>query len=207
MAQLESGSAELDAEELMHLAIRAMGEKRGADALLLVKQGLAQAPDNGRLRYLLGALYAELGMIERAIQEMTRATQLSPELGTARFQLGLLHLARADVALAQDAWAPLDQLAEDDPLRIFKHGMVKFVDHEYEESIALLNQGIALNADGEALNKSMERVIAQIEAEKAAERGSAQEAREASTQPSQSKPEPQPASAGLEHVLLARYRK
>ena len=53
-------------------------------------------------------------MIERAIQEMTQATQLSPELGTAWFQLGFLHPARADVAQAREAWQLLDQLAEDD---------------------------------------------------------------------------------------------
>jgi len=68
--------------------------------------------------------------------------------------------------------------------------------------MALLRRGIELNPDGAALNKSTERVIDQIRAEMtepAAARDSPQRPRSA--------PEQQPASAGLEHVLLARYRK
>jgi hypothetical protein len=52
-------------------------------------------------------------MTGRAVKEMTRATQLSPELGTAHFQHGLLHMARVGFAQAQAAWEPLDQLEED----------------------------------------------------------------------------------------------
>jgi len=164
MAQAESDEPRLDAEELMHLALKAMERNRHDDALLFLKHAIAEAPEDGRLHHLLGALHAEVGMTERAIREITRATELSPGLSTAHFQLGLLHVAMADVEQAQEAWAPLDQLGENDALRIFKGGMVHFLNEEYEEAIAWLKRGIELNEASESLNDDMQLVIEQAQA-------------------------------------------
>jgi len=201
VAQIE---ARIDAEELVQLAIKAMKQDRDDDALLFLKQALVQQPGEGRLYYLLGALHAELGLVERAIQEIARATQLSPELGIAHFQLGLLHMARADFEQARDAWQPLDQLGEDDALRLFKQGMVKFLDEDYAETVALLKRGIALEEVSGPLTDRMERVIERAQAAMAG-----QDPKEA-TRPSQpvtdAKPE-KPTGAESRHVLLAGYRK
>ena len=69
------------------------------------------------------------------IEEITRATQLSPGLGIAHFQLGLLHMARADFEQARHAWQPLDRLGENDALRLFKEGMVQFLDENYNDAV------------------------------------------------------------------------
>src|SRR5262245_15707052 len=164
MAQAESNETGLDTEELTRLALKAMTQNRDDEALRLLKHALVQAPEEGRLHYLLGALHAELGMVERAIQEITRATQLSPQLGIAHFQLGLLHMARADFGRARDAWQPLDQLEEDDALRFFKEGMVQFLEENYNDAVILLKRGIALEEGGGALTDRMERVIEQAQA-------------------------------------------
>jgi len=209
MAPAGSEEAGLDAQELQHLALKAMNEDRAEDALRLLKRAVAQQPDNGWLYYLLGALHAELGMIERSVEEMTRATQLSPELGIARFQLGLMHMARGDVAKAQDVWVPLDQLDEHDALRVFKQGMVHFLHGQDEDAIALLKRGIALNQAGEALSRSMQRVIEQIQAEVAGQEAAPAAASMASQPSPKADPgeEKQSVSAELQHVLLANYRK
>ena len=52
MAQIEAG---LDAQELMHLALKAMEQDRHEDVLLFLKQALVQEPEEGRLHYLQAA--------------------------------------------------------------------------------------------------------------------------------------------------------
>ena len=206
MAQYAPDEADLDADELTHLALKAIGEGREEDALLLLKRGLAQDPENGRMCYLQGALHAQLGMVERAIEEMTRATQLSPEIGTASLQLGMLHMARADVEKAQAAWAPLDQLVEDAPLRLLKEGMVRFLNKEYAEAIALLKRGIASEEVGPALHKNMTHVIAEIEKIAAEEPNQATKGTAPQPLPGDTAATKQPATTS-QHVLLGGYRK
>jgi tetratricopeptide (TPR) repeat protein len=205
MAQTGSNEPDLDAEELMRLALKAMTQNRDDEALRLLKHAIVQEPGEARLHYLLGALHAELGMVERAIQEITRATQLNPELGIAHFQLGLLHMARAQFEPAKDAWQPLDQLGEDDPLRLFKEGMVQFLDENYEQAVALLKRGIALEEGGGALTDRMERVIERAQAAMAE-----QDPKEA-TRPAEpvtdAKPDKQTGAELPQHVLLSGYRK
>ena len=204
MAEAESEETGLDAEELMHLALKAMEQDRDDDALVFLKHALVQEPEDGRLHYLLGALHAELGMVERAIREITRATELNPDLATAHFQLGLLHVAKADFEQAREAWRPLDQLGEDDALRLFKEGMVKFLNESYAEAIPLLERGIALDEVGEALNENMQRVLEQARAAIAGQ--DSKEVTRPSEPPARPRPE-QRTGAESQHVLLAGYRK
>jgi hypothetical protein len=109
-----------------------------------------------------------------------------------------------DLDQAHRAWIPLDQLGEDDALRVFKDGMTRFLDENYEEAIAFLKRGIELNEASESLNDNMERVIEQ-----------AQAALEAQGQKDKAAPPKAPprakvdkrAIADRQHVLLAGYRK
>ena len=208
MAQLDSDEADLDAEELMHLALKAMGQGREEEALLLLRRGLAQEPENGMMLYLQGGLHAQLGMVERAIEELTLATQLSPEIGTAHFQLGMLHMARADLAQAHAAWAPLDQLDEDDALRIFKQGMVKFLAEEYAEAVALLKRGLASDDVGPALHKNVTAILGEIEKIRAEGQttGTTDVSATGQSLPPGSAEKKQPATPS-QHVLLSGYRK
>src|SRR6185295_9745841 len=96
-----------DSEELKHLALKAMHASRDEDALRLLKDAVAQAPKNGELLYLLGMAYSNIGMVERAIAELTQALALAPDLINARFQLGLLYFTRRNFEKSEAAWQPL----------------------------------------------------------------------------------------------------
>ena len=50
----------LDAEELLHLALKSIEEGRDAETLSLVKRAIALQPENGVLHHPLGAAYAEM---------------------------------------------------------------------------------------------------------------------------------------------------
>ena len=57
-------SAELDLDEMFHLAINASSKGDHERAILLLKQG-AELEGSARFFYLLGAEHAEIGMLHR----------------------------------------------------------------------------------------------------------------------------------------------
>ena len=157
-------TSKLDAEELLHLAIRSSQESRHEEAIAYLKQALEDEPDNAKVRYMLGAEHAEIGMYDRAAKEMAEAVKLDPSLVAAQFQLGLLHITSGRVAEADEAWKPLEKLGENNPLFLFKTGMLHLVRDEFDECIGYLEKGISLNTDNAPLNKDMQRVIDNVHA-------------------------------------------
>ena len=76
----------LDAEELLHLALRATRRNQADAASRYVDQALALAPADARLHHLRGGLLAERGEIEAAMAAIERAVALDPLLWGAHFQ-------------------------------------------------------------------------------------------------------------------------
>lgn len=197
---MSTSDSALDAEELMHLALRAMDNDKSEDALTYLKRALALAPNDGRLHFLLGALHAEIGLDERAIAELSRAVQLSPELHVAHFQLGTLLLKRGEVDRATEAWRPLDRLDRQHPLYLFKSALVRLADGDYAQCITELKQGIARNDENEFLNVEMREVLARTEALLAEEGQAAISATAAA-------PLAHRDDSSGQHVLLAGYQQ
>jgi tetratricopeptide (TPR) repeat protein len=149
----------LDTEELFHLAIEAANNNETDKAIQYLKKSLETSPDNGAALYLLGAMHAEIGMYERAIAEMTRAVEIQPDLYTGHFQLGLLHITSGNIEAAKQTWSALDELGDQNPLYLFKAGLLALSENEFDACIEQLEQGISLNKENEALNNDMLRVI------------------------------------------------
>jgi len=185
-------AGQLDAEELTYLALQAMEQNRDEDAINCLKRGLALEPRNGILHHLLGAMYAQLGMIERAIAEMTLATECAPALHMARFQLGLLHFTSGDPQAADDAWQPLAELAEDNPLFLFRAGLLHLACDEFPEAVDLLRRGLAVNTEHPSLSHDMQMLVEMAE-QAIAEAGAAAEPAAPAADPGR-------------HVLLSGYQ-
>lgn len=189
-----TGSSELDAEELLHLAMSASAEGRHEDAISSLKRALALSPREGRIHYMLGAEHAQIGLYERAAEEMAQALQFDPRLDTARFQLGLLHVTSGRVDQAAEVWKPLDKLGAEHPLHLFKTGLLHLAHGEFQESARLLARGIARNNANPALNNDMWRMLRDVQTHLEA--------------PAVKTPATSPASPGSpKHVLLSAYRQ
>jgi tetratricopeptide (TPR) repeat protein len=161
---MEKSAAErLDAEELLHLALKASGENGHEESITYLKRALELKPNEGRLHYMLAAEHAQMGLYDRAAQEMTKAVELDPSLVTAHFQLGLLHVTSGRVEEAEAAWRPLDKLGEGHFLRLFKSGMLHLVRDEFKESAECLEKGIQANTFNEALNNDMRKVLRDVQ--------------------------------------------
>ena len=116
-------------QDLTRLALAASAQNDAETAIAYLKQATELDAGAAIPRYLLGAEYAQIGIIDRAIAEMTLAVECDPDLATARFQLGLLQLTSAQVAEAAATWAPLEALGEVHPLRLFAAGLLQMVHH------------------------------------------------------------------------------
>jgi len=156
-----STELELDADELFHLGIKASEQSSHEQAITYFKRSLIKK-DNANTRYLLGAQYAEIGMIERAIDAMTSAVSLEPELWTAHFQIGLAQMTIGHNAEALISWQPLEKLELSEPLRLFAEGLCALVTNELEKAQQKILQGIENNRQNPALNKDMSKVIENI---------------------------------------------
>ena len=188
-------AGDLDAQELLHLALKAMEEDRDAEAIGFLKRGIALEPEDGRTHYLLGAMHAQLGMFERAVTELQHAVRLAPHIDMAHFQLGLLQLTSGDVDSARQAWAALSGLDAEHPLTLFSRGMLHLAADQYDDCIACLRRGIELNTEHDALNRDMVKVI------EAAEKAHT----EAAGRVGDAAPR-EVAGSAAQHVLLAGYR-
>lgn len=188
---MNTDTATLDADELMHLAMRASGQAQPEIAIGYLKRVIELQPDYGKAYYLLGALHAEIGMFDRAVHEIEHAIELNVDMPTAHFQLGLLHLTSGRIAEAMEAWRALDALGEDDALLLFKRGLLHLVQDEFAECVADLKRGMALNTMNPALNQDMARILAQAEP-------LANPIRETDMQTD---------DAGGKHVLLSAYKR
>ncbi|MCU7922522.1 MAG: tetratricopeptide repeat protein [Candidatus Thiodiazotropha sp. (ex Dulcina madagascariensis)] len=149
----------LEPDELMHLALHASNNNRPDEAISLLKDLINKTPYNAEALYLLGALHAEIGMYDRAKEEISKALEYEPNLVPARFQLGLLHLTSGNVDLAEKTWSDLEELGEKDCFFLFKRGLLSLAQDRFDSCIEDLSRGIALNSFNEPLNKDMSRII------------------------------------------------
>lgn len=154
-----SADTDLDPQELKCLALQSSRAQRPDQALSYLKLAVRQAPDDGELHYLLGAEHAQLGMYDRAAEEMAHALALAPGMHTARLQLGLLYLTQAQVAASADTLAPLTELSENDCFRHFALGLLDLMHDRFPECRLALGRGIALNILNEPLNADMRKII------------------------------------------------
>lgn len=129
--------------------------------LSLLKDALTQYPSDPRLHFLHGSLLAGTRDYAGAHSAMRRAVDLAPDYRLARFQLGFLLLTSGEAHAAQEAWGPLLASPEEDYLRHFVIGLNHLIRDEFDDTIRLLEQGIAANMENPAMNRDMELIIAE----------------------------------------------
>ncbi|TCS37735.1 tetratricopeptide repeat protein [Paucimonas lemoignei] len=156
---MELQTSDLDADELLHLAIQASQSDRHDQAITYLKRAMAKAPENADIYYFLGAEHAQIGLYERAMEEMAQALELNPALHTARFQLGLLYLTSGRVEPSLQTLQPLEELGEQSYFYWFALGLGHLIRDEFADCKRTLEQGIGLNQANPALNNDMQRIL------------------------------------------------
>jgi tetratricopeptide (TPR) repeat protein len=162
-------SVNLSADELFHLAVSDSRNGRHGEAILKLKQCIAERPDFAEAFHMLGAEHAEIGMYTQAVQELQQALSLNPSSVAARFQLGLLHAISGNPTQARHDWAAIDGLDPDGPWSEFKGAMEKLLDGKTKDGLRRLEHGLQMDFTNEALRSDMLRLKERIEQSAAAE--------------------------------------
>lgn len=131
-------------------------------SIAIIKQAISQAPGDARMHYLLGSLYADLGLYDKAVETIEESLRLDKNYNIARFHLGLLQLLSGKVDQAEQTWLPLDSLDDTHYLKLFKTGMLKIVQDEIDEGVACIKAGINHNTLNESLNQDMAVVLENV---------------------------------------------
>lgn len=160
---MSESTKNLDADELLHLAVRASDQNNAGQAIAFLKEAIAKRPDFAQAFHLLGAEHAQLGMYDRAMEDMEKAIALDPGMMITRFQLGLLYLGARQPEKAAAMWSPLDGLGEQHALFHFKKGLSHLAKDEFRPCLIALKRGIELNNFSQALNVDMTKFIHDVE--------------------------------------------
>lgn len=163
----------LDAPELLHLGIEAAGRNDHGAAITYLKQAIdlpagsiAMSTDYAKALYMLGAEYAQIGLMDRAQEHMAQAIAMDDTLHTARFQLGLLHLTQAQVEQSLQVLAPLEQLGDNNCFTHFGAGLRHLIHDEFVDCRTSLLRGMQLNSESAApnvaLNGDIQKLLAAL---------------------------------------------
>jgi len=152
----------LDQRELIHVALDAIKRQDGGTALACLKEATARPDSIAVSHFLLASQYAQLQMMDRAVEEFEAAIAMDPGLAIARFQLGLLFLSSGNTERAKDVLTPLTVPGGNEALAHFANGLLHLIRDEFSETVRYLNEGIRLNTENSALNNDMQKIIDEI---------------------------------------------
>lgn len=154
--------SELDAEELYFLAIDALQRSERDKALAFIKESVAIEATSQNV-YLLGTMYADLKMFDRAIEAYAAVLDADPEHLIARLQLGLIRLLIGERDQACEDWKELTTLPEDHFLTYFGRGLTAFAQDDLKSARDLLTEGFRLNDEVPTLNSDLGRIVTGID--------------------------------------------
>ncbi|MEA3064584.1 MAG: hypothetical protein QOJ27_1030 [Sphingomonadales bacterium] len=125
---------------------------------------ISDHPEDPRLHFLRGSILASIGRPIEALPALRAAVELAPDFAIARFQLGFFQLTSGEAANALSTWGPLALLPEQNYLRMFVAGLTHLIRDEFDEAIAQLRAGIAMNDENPPLNRDMQLIVEQTSA-------------------------------------------
>lgn len=131
-------------------------------ALREVDLSLRDYPGDPRLHFLKGSLLAGQQDYAAARTAMRRAVEIAPGYVLARFQLGFLLLTSGEPFAAEETWGPLHALPEGHYLRFFVDGLIALIHDRFDETVRLLEDGIARNREIQAMNRDMQLIVDEI---------------------------------------------
>ncbi len=188
----------LDADELFMLGLRAGASGDSGSAIGYLKLAVNKADAHAKAHWALATEYAALKMPDRAELHFAKAVELDPQQPVARFQYGLLLLTSGRIDEAQAVWSPLDELASNDPVRLFKQGLLHMVRDEFDTALSCLRSALTEPTLDAALAKDLQMTIGRIEAAVSEAQGKAS----TPSAPGAS----QPADSAESHLALSAYR-
>lgn len=119
-------------------------------------------PEDPRVRFLMASILASEKAFDQARLQFEAAIERAPDFAIARFQLGLLHYSSDELQQAETVWAPLAELPEADPLRLFATGLSLLGTGQLQEGADQIEKGLAANTYNPPLNANIAMILAEF---------------------------------------------
>ncbi len=152
-----------EADRLVQAGLAASRANDVNTALQLFAQASAIHPASGVPHFLAGSEYAALGQFEKAEAALANAVLLAPDFHLARYQLGLLQFSGGRAAVALVTWGALFALGDEHALGHFVRGFAALAQDDFTGAKSHFQEGLARNADNDALSEDVRKVLARIE--------------------------------------------
>lgn len=153
----------LDPEELLRLALDAMNADRDAEAIELLKGMLERDPGHGQGHFLMAALHAQLGLMDRAEAGFRTALRCAPELAIARFQLGQLLLLQDRGDETREVLSALTGAAPGEALGAYARALSLLAQKDVTGAGAELLAGLACEQPIGPLATDMQRLLERLQ--------------------------------------------
>ncbi len=153
----------LDAQEYLHLALKAGEQGNNKEALEYLHKCLEKDPENATAIFLLAAEHAEIGIFDRAKEGMIKALSIDPNLNMASLQLGLLYSREGNDKEALDIWSKLRRDTKDNSMEKIADGLIKLIEKDLEQGAASLHEGMELNNTNPGLNQMVSSILESLE--------------------------------------------
>ncbi|MET0535828.1 MAG: tetratricopeptide repeat protein [Steroidobacter sp.] len=152
-------TAMLDAEEYFQLALHASSAGDPHACMMYLRQVLRQEPRNAHAIYLLAAVHAELGLVDRAIRGIEAALSIEPDLTPARFQLAMLLLFETERRV--EARRHLAQIATrfDEVLQPYAEALIAVADDDVPLAAKRLEVAISQTGQNTEFTSVMMRLL------------------------------------------------
>lgn len=134
------------------------------DDLAAIDTMLGRYPSDPRLHFMRGSVLAGLSEHIKAHAALSRAVELAPDYGIARYQLGFFELTSGEADQALATWGPLLRGPKDSYLRVFVEGMIHVIRDEFADAIASFKRGISLNDENLPMNSDIELLMRELQA-------------------------------------------
>lgn len=149
----------LDNDELLRIALDSINHDRHAEAVSVLKTLLERDSRHVHATYLLAAEYAQLGMLEKAVEGFRLAVDLAPDFPMVRFQMGQLYLVMGDAYAAKQELLSLSELPLGQALANYTRGMIAVASEDLVEAVQYLRAGLACEQEVPALAMDMRRTL------------------------------------------------
>lgn len=152
----------LDSEEYLHLAINATESNDHHAALTYLHQALGITPENADALLLLGAVYAELGLMDRAIATLEECLSLNEEMEMAAIQLALLYIATGRENEARPNINRVLGKSSDAQLQALAEALEHMLNQNNPAAVESLDEALAIKSSNSPLRQTIKTIREQL---------------------------------------------
>lgn len=140
-------------DELVAFSVSSIDKNDYVNALAYAKRALALNKTSEQVRFLLASIHAQLGLKDKAVDELTELCNSGCTIPEAYFQLGLIYFLSGDIDSADRSWSKLDQgNNRSEYLVAFKNGLLSFEHGKNKEAIHHIDKGISISTNLSLVN-------------------------------------------------------